>query len=410
MQCLQHVPKLLSSNHEFSEISKLDISGAIPSEPKCSFQKVYAKLRGRLADLQNLGRINTEGPAVTEDMIFLYPTGMTAIFEAHQLVVGLRHAKTVVFGFLYELTPKLLRLYGSGLEFFGNGTREELDEFEEMLKLQRYRDPSNQVQAVWCECASNPLLKTVDLERLRRLADQYGFFLIVDDTIGSVANIDVLEVADIIVTSLTKSFSGYANVMAGSVILNPASRFYVELRQELRQSYQNSLFIHDAVQLELNSRDYLARTNKINQTASYLVQFLQDYIGKPTPLSAVYYPETCCSATNYRRRMRARVSNLPHLPGFGGVFTLEFINISTATAFFDALNVHKGPSLGAQYTLAQPYVQTVFQKEKSWAASYGLKETVVRISVGLEDMEELKVCITIALDAAMHVFEETRRM
>ncbi|RYC78383.1 hypothetical protein BFJ63_vAg18743 [Fusarium oxysporum f. sp. narcissi] len=141
----------------------------------------------------------------------------------------LRHAKTVVFGFLYELTPKLLRMYGSDLEFFGNGTREELDEFEEMLKLQRYRDPSDQVQAVWYECASNPLLKTVDLERLRRLADQYGFFLVVDDTIGSVANIDVLEVADIIVTSLTKSFSGYANVMAGSVILNPASKCYVEL-------------------------------------------------------------------------------------------------------------------------------------------------------------------------------------
>ncbi|RYC79814.1 hypothetical protein BFJ63_vAg17302 [Fusarium oxysporum f. sp. narcissi] len=215
ISCLQHAPKLLSDNHEFSGISKLDISGMTPSETKCSIQKTYAKLRGRLADLQNLGRINTEAPAVTEDMIFLYPTGMTAIFEAHQLVVRLRHAKTVVFGFLYELTPKLLRMYGSGLEFFGNGTREELDEFEEMLKLQRYRDPSEQVQAVWCECASNPLLRTVDLERLRRLANQYGFFLIVDDTIGSVANIDVLEVADIIVTSLTKSFSGYANVMAG---------------------------------------------------------------------------------------------------------------------------------------------------------------------------------------------------
>ncbi|RYC76666.1 hypothetical protein BFJ63_vAg20457 [Fusarium oxysporum f. sp. narcissi] len=115
----------------------------------------------------------------------------------------LRHAKTVVFGFLYELTPKLLRMYGSDLEFVGNGTREELDEFEEMLKLQRYRDPSDQVQAVWCECASNPLLRTVDLERLRRLADQYGFFLVVDDTIGSLANIDVLEVADVIAETQT---------------------------------------------------------------------------------------------------------------------------------------------------------------------------------------------------------------
>lgn len=84
------------------------------------------------------------------------------------------------------------------------------------------------------------------------------------------------------------------------------------------------------------------------------------------------------------------------------------MDISTATAFFDALNIHKGPSLGAQYTLAQPYVQTVFQKEKAWAATYGLKETIVRISVGLEDKELLKGSLIIALDAAINVFLQGR--
>lgn len=211
-QCLQHVPSLLSEDPEFFEI---DISRATPPQPEISIQGTNARLRGRLANLQNLGRINREAPVVTEDMIFLYPTGMTAIFEAHQLLCRLRRGKTVVFGFLYELTPKLLGMYGTSLEFFGNGTRKELDSFEDMLKVQKYDDPSNRVQAVWCECASNPLLKTVNLEKLRQLANKYGFFIVVDDTIGSVANIDVLDVADIIVTSLTKSFSGYANVMAG---------------------------------------------------------------------------------------------------------------------------------------------------------------------------------------------------
>ncbi|KAF4458412.1 Cys Met metabolism pyridoxal phosphate-dependent enzyme [Fusarium albosuccineum] len=400
-QCLQHVPTLLSDDPELFE---LKMSRAIPPQLKVPTQGTDARLRVRLADLQNLGRINTEAPLVTEDMIFLYPTGMTAIFEAHQLLCRLRHAKTVVFGFLYELTPKLLRMYGSGLEFFGNGTRSELDKFEEMLKLQEYDDPSNRVQAVWCECASNPLLKTADLEKLRHLADKYGFLVVVDDTIGSVANIDVLDIADIIVTSLTKSFSGYANVMAGSITLSPASKHFGELHQELHQSYENTLFIQDTIQLELNSRDYLARTSKINQTASYLVRFLQGYLDKPTPLSAVYYPETCHSSINYRRRLRAKVDGQPHVPGFGGLFTVEFVDVSTAAAFFDALDVHKGPSLGAQCTLAQPYVQTVFQKEKAWAATYGLKETIVRISVGLEDKELLKDSLAIALDAAMNIY------
>ena len=76
-------------------------------------------------------------------------------------------------------------------------------------------------------------------------------------------------------------------------------------------------------------------------------------------------------------------------PGFGGLFTLEFESVAVAAAFFDALEVCKGPSLGASVTLAQPYVQTVFQAEKEWAKGYGLSETIVRISVGLEDAEAL---------------------
>ena len=70
-------------------------------------------------------------------------------------------------------------------------------------------------QAIWCECPSNPLLWTPDLQKIRRLADQYDMAVIVDDTIGSSANVDVLSAADVVVTSLTKSFSGFADVMAG---------------------------------------------------------------------------------------------------------------------------------------------------------------------------------------------------
>jgi cystathionine gamma-synthase len=71
------------------------------------------------------------------------------------------------------------------------------------------------IQAVWCECPSNPLLYTVDLERIRRLANKHGFIVVVDETIGSFANVDVLGVADIVVTSLSKSFNGYADLLSG---------------------------------------------------------------------------------------------------------------------------------------------------------------------------------------------------
>lgn len=76
-------------------------------------------------------------------------------------------------------------------------------------------------------------------------------------------------------------------------------------------------------------------------------------------------------------------------PGYGGLFTLEFEEEKAASTFFNTLEVHKGPSLGITVTLAQPYVQTVFANDKVWAASYGLSETIVRISVGLEDQKSL---------------------
>ena len=76
--------------------------------------------------------------------------------------------------------------------------------------------------------------------------------------------------------------------------------------------------------------------------------------------------------------------------GYGGLFTIEFESIEAARMFFDTAMVHKGPSLGANLTLLQPYVQTVFYQEKSWARKNGLKESIVRVSVGLEDPNELQ--------------------
>ena len=66
----------------------------------------------------------------------------------------------------------------------------------------------------------NPLLKSPDLLRIRSLADLYGFAVVVDETIANFLNVHVLPFADIVVSSLTKVFSGDSNVMGGrSVVL-----------------------------------------------------------------------------------------------------------------------------------------------------------------------------------------------
>ena len=145
--------------------------------------------------------------------IFLYQSGMSAIYHVHQLLLQWKGTQSIVFGFPYELTLKMLQTYGPGCTFYPFANDEDLSQLEIYLREQSSKDCLP--QALWCECPSNPLLRTPNLTKLRSLADYYGFVLVVDDTIGSFANVDLLGIADIIISSLTKSFSGYSNVMAG---------------------------------------------------------------------------------------------------------------------------------------------------------------------------------------------------
>ena len=58
-------------------------------------------------------------------------------------------------------------------------------------------------------------MRSPDLERIRYLADKYDFYVVVDETIGNFLNVNVLPFADVVVSSLTKVFSGDSNVMGG---------------------------------------------------------------------------------------------------------------------------------------------------------------------------------------------------
>lgn len=62
------------------------------------------------------------------------------------------------------------------------------------------------------------MLSSPNLERIRKLADQYDFAVVVDETIGNFINVNVLPYADVVVSSLTKVFSGDSNVMGGGYV------------------------------------------------------------------------------------------------------------------------------------------------------------------------------------------------
>jgi cystathionine gamma-synthase len=164
----------------------------------------------------------------SEADVYLYPGGMNAIFSTHRLLLAARgqlksinygsvitHSTTqlqlltVPYRFPYIDTLKLLQKFGPGCQFYGFGSEQELDDLEQRLQQ------GERFLALFCEFPGNPLLKSPNLERIRQLANQYDFLVVVDETIGNFLNVNVLPFVDVLVSSLTKIFSGDSNVMGG---------------------------------------------------------------------------------------------------------------------------------------------------------------------------------------------------
>jgi len=323
-------------------------------------------------------------PAFSVDDVYLYSCGMNAIFHAHlALKTAIREDQSVMYGFPYVDTLKILQKFGTGALFYGHGNADDLDD------LQRRLENGERVLCLFCEFPSNPLLRSPDLQRIRALADQYDFAVVVDETIGNFLNIHVLPYADIVVSSLTKIFSGDSNVMGGSMILNPQSRFYRKLKDYLAHTYTDNHFEEDSIFLERNSRDFVSRIQRINHNAELIAEVL---LAHPEKIKQVNYPKYSPTRHFYD------ACRLPE-GGYGGLLSATFHSLEDAESFYDALDTAKGPSLGTNFTLSSPFVLLAHYGELHWAAEYGCEVNLVRFSVGLEDPTVLNEVFEKAIEA-----------
>ncbi|KAG8630399.1 hypothetical protein KVT40_002018 [Elsinoe batatas] len=324
---------------------------------------------------------HTDGFSV--DDVLLYPCGMNSIFQMHRILrVARGEMKSVMFGFPYVDTLKILEKWGPGVQFYGHASNEDLDDLESRL------EGGERFLCLVTEFPGNPLLKSPDLKRIRRLADKYDFAVMIDETIGNMCNINVLPDADIIVSSLTKIFSGDCNVMGGAAILNPSGRYYKQIRSALAEEFEDNLFAEDSIFLERNSRDFVSRIARINTNA----ELISDVLLAHPRIKQVNYPKTSPTRQCYDDY------KLPD-GGYGGLLSCTFHSIDDAIAFYDTLDTAKGPSLGTNFTLASPFVLLAHYGELEWAAQYGCEANLVRFSVGLEDEADLKRIFEKALDA-----------
>ncbi|KAG9049960.1 hypothetical protein FS837_008310 [Tulasnella sp. UAMH 9824] len=364
---------------------------------------------------------NTSGSqTLSDDDVYLYPGGMNAIWHAHQLILqtaqqmGKVAGKSICFGFPYTDTLKILQKWGPGCYFFGSGVDGDLSEVRRVA--QEAASSGIPILALFCEVSTNPLLRTPNMVELRKIADEFDFLIVVDETIGNFVNVDIMEYSDIVVTSLTKVFSGRTNVMGGSLILNPQRRHYAVLRNHLNSTYEDLYWHEDVVCMELNSRHFAPRIDVINRNAEAVADLLwhqsevyktahgesQSFDGKKSIITNVFFPKWV-TRENYDacRRRPASSAVAPLYPsGFGSLLTILFSDEPAARAFYDNLGCEKGPTWGTNFTLACPYTILAHYCELDWAAGYGVPINLVRISVGMEDEEIILGWVRHALEAA----------
>ncbi|NOY00317.1 MAG: PLP-dependent transferase, partial [Verrucomicrobia bacterium] len=330
------------------------------------------KLRRRLAELSGQAEQN----------VFLFSCGMAAIFAVQRVASGRSsNSKSAQFEFPYVDALKVQEEFGPGVHEYLGGNEDPVKQLEKRLQ-------EEQLSAVYTEVPSNPLLRTADLPAVGELTRQHGVPLVIDDTVGTVVNVDAFRFADVVTTSLTKYFSGIGDVMGGVVIVNQHSPFAEWLCEGLQQESGDDLWAEDAIVLEQNSRDFVERVNQINQTTEHVVDFLSDH----AKVEQVWYPrERCRQEFDTVRREKG---------GFGGLLSLLLKDAATAAPkFYDALQVSKGPSLGANYTLACPYTLLAHYDELDWAEAQGVKRDLIRISVGLESTEDLIGRLKVAFES-----------
>lgn len=330
------------------------------------------QLRRRLAGLYHCA----------EDDVYLAPTGMAAQYAALRAVMARSPGcPTAQLGFCYVDTLKVQQKFGHGATLL-HDLASIGEDLGNLVGHQR-------LAACFSEIPGNPLLGSADLRRISPILRKARVPLVGDDVVATPVNVDLGPYADLIATSLTKYVAGTCDVMGGAVICNPRSPMYAELKQIVRDQHEELLWGDDAIVLDSRAHNFPHRMLRHNDNGLLIAERLSRH----PAVERVWYPKWEYSEAYEAVRRPTG--------GWGSLVTfLPKDAEKSSPRIYDALEVSKGPSLGTVFTLACPFTLLAHYTELDWAESCGVSRYLIRISVGLEDPEDIWQRIERALRAA----------
>ena len=240
---------------------------------------------------------------------------------------------------------------------------------------------------IWIETPTNPLLKIIDIAALANIARKNNIILVVDNTFASPYFQRPLELgADIVVHSTTKYLGGHSDIIGGAVVTSN-EQIYSELK-----FYQNAI---GAVPSPFDSwlvlrgiKTLAVRMREHEKNALFLAEFLE----KHPQIERIYYP----GLPSHEQHQLAKAQ----MSGFGGMISLELKGgFAHVERFVSRLRLFLlAESLGGVESLVcYPTKMTHGALPEAERLKRGIKDNLVRLSVGIEHAQDLQADLENAL-------------
>ena len=290
----------------------------------------------------------------------------TAIF-AHLKAESRIIATREIYGGTFELLNNILPKLNIDAVFVNSWeTRQLLDEIERGASI------------LYLESPTNPLLRVVDIKPLAEAAHKKGAVVMLDATFASPINQHPADLgADIVLHSATKYLGGHHDITAGFVCCNQRHFDQIWTYRKIMGGIMDPM----SAFLALRGIKTLAlRVGRQNESAMKIAAYLDEH----PKIKSVYYPGL---PSHPDHEIAAR-----QMSGFGGMLSFEINgDFDITKQFMDALKLIKlATSLGGVSSLAnQPITNTHAALSPENRAKAGISESLVRLSVGIENVNLL---------------------
>jgi cystathionine beta-lyase/cystathionine gamma-synthase len=241
---------------------------------------------------------------------------------------------------------------------------------------------------VWAETPSNPLMKIIDIKNTAEIAHGFNLPVICDNTFASPYNQRPLELgADLVVSSSTKYLGGHSDIVGGSIVIKDQD-LYAEKISYLQNAVGAIPSPFDCYLLTRSIKTLSVRMQKHNENGEKVANFLESH----PKIIKIHYPGT---------DQKYKSIAIKQMSGFGGMMSIVLdTNLEGVNKFLSHLKIFTlAESLGGVESLIEhPAIMTHASIDKKIRDSLGITDSLLRLSIGIEDVEDIIDDLNQALD------------